>query len=363
MFVLLEKQSLINNINDDNNNNNQHVLLMRAPRNDSKISNDKKETTKTTTITSTTFIDNDSKAIEDEISQDNDNNTKIMTTICTNQSFQIDSNVQELAISNDNDETLNASNTDPLIEQLEPMQITKSKQLDSVLTDKECMLMNVANMNEPNAAPSKEMFNIFTDKNKNKSIPPFVQLSSNHAATLTTASPIGRNILYDLQSTCDPIASIDNNQYQNLITNNNTIDQSAVITNKAFNTNKDFNKILFTSSLSSSSTSSSSSAPIAMNFPSSSHNQSHVQYRQIFDQKIAHLPLSTIGGYIPTVSNDSSGTIASMQSIACDFKTCPVNKGEETTLEIVREKLGLGLSIVGGCDTPLVRIILIFSIF
>lgn len=38
----------------------------------------------------------------------------------------------------------------------------------------------------------------------------------------------------------------------------------------------------------------------------------------------------------------------------CDFKTCLVKMGEVTTIEIVREKLGLGLSIVGGIDTPLV---------
>lgn len=37
-----------------------------------------------------------------------------------------------------------------------------------------------------------------------------------------------------------------------------------------------------------------------------------------------------------------------------DFKTCTVKMGEVTTIEIVREKLGLGLSIVGGADTPLV---------
>ena len=38
-----------------------------------------------------------------------------------------------------------------------------------------------------------------------------------------------------------------------------------------------------------------------------------------------------------------------------DFKNCQVRTGEETTIEIVREKLGLGLSIVGGSDTHLVQ--------
>lgn len=45
----------------------------------------------------------------------------------------------------------------------------------------------------------------------------------------------------------------------------------------------------------------------------------------------------------------------------CDFKTCQVKTGEETTIEIVREKLGLGLSIVGGSDTPLVRALTLIS--
>ena len=41
-----------------------------------------------------------------------------------------------------------------------------------------------------------------------------------------------------------------------------------------------------------------------------------------------------------------------------DLKTCEVRGGHETTIEIVKEKLGLGLSIVGGSDTPLVCILL-----
>ncbi|CAG2102660.1 unnamed protein product, partial [Medioppia subpectinata] len=39
-----------------------------------------------------------------------------------------------------------------------------------------------------------------------------------------------------------------------------------------------------------------------------------------------------------------------------DLKTCQVRGGKETTIEIVKEKLGLGLSIVGGSDTPLTTI-------
>lgn len=46
-----------------------------------------------------------------------------------------------------------------------------------------------------------------------------------------------------------------------------------------------------------------------------------------------------------------------------DLKTCQVRSGGETAIEIVKEKLGLGLSIVGGSDTPLVSLLLIFRLF
>lgn len=39
-------------------------------------------------------------------------------------------------------------------------------------------------------------------------------------------------------------------------------------------------------------------------------------------------------------------------SIQSDLKTCQLRIGEETTIEIVRDKIGLGLSIVGGANTP-----------
>lgn len=38
-----------------------------------------------------------------------------------------------------------------------------------------------------------------------------------------------------------------------------------------------------------------------------------------------------------------------------DFLCCPVLAGRECTIEICKGNLGLGLSIVGGCDTVLVR--------
>lgn len=36
--------------------------------------------------------------------------------------------------------------------------------------------------------------------------------------------------------------------------------------------------------------------------------------------------------------------------------SCPINPGKETTIEINKDKMGLGLSIVGGSDTLLVRV-------
>ena len=39
-----------------------------------------------------------------------------------------------------------------------------------------------------------------------------------------------------------------------------------------------------------------------------------------------------------------------------DPATAPIKPGCECTIEINKEKMGLGLSIVGGCDTLLVRV-------
>lgn len=38
-----------------------------------------------------------------------------------------------------------------------------------------------------------------------------------------------------------------------------------------------------------------------------------------------------------------------------DPLTSPIKPGRECTIEINKDKMGLGLSIVGGCDTLLVR--------
>lgn len=42
-------------------------------------------------------------------------------------------------------------------------------------------------------------------------------------------------------------------------------------------------------------------------------------------------------------------------TLACDPATCPIIPGCETTIDISKGRTGLGLSIVGGCDTLLVR--------
>lgn len=42
-------------------------------------------------------------------------------------------------------------------------------------------------------------------------------------------------------------------------------------------------------------------------------------------------------------------------TMACDPATCPIIPGCETTIDISKGRTGLGLSIVGGCDTLLVK--------
>lgn len=42
-------------------------------------------------------------------------------------------------------------------------------------------------------------------------------------------------------------------------------------------------------------------------------------------------------------------------TMVCDPDTCPIIPGCETTIDISKGRTGLGLSIVGGCDTLLVK--------
>ncbi|KTG47279.1 hypothetical protein cypCar_00045631, partial [Cyprinus carpio] len=72
---------------------------------------------------------------------------------------------------------------------------------------------------------------------------------------------------------------------------------------------------------------------------------------------------SDAGSNLPLVSLTSSETEPIRNSSRCstpatlvsDPATCPIIPGCETTIEICKGRTGLGLSIVGGCDTLLVN--------
>ncbi|XP_051928492.1 multiple PDZ domain protein [Hippocampus zosterae] len=57
-------------------------------------------------------------------------------------------------------------------------------------------------------------------------------------------------------------------------------------------------------------------------------------------------------------TSSSHSRSASPTTLACDPATCPIIPGCETTIEISKGRTGLGLSIVGGCDTLLGAIII-----
>ncbi|XP_016086893.1 multiple PDZ domain protein-like [Sinocyclocheilus grahami] len=75
---------------------------------------------------------------------------------------------------------------------------------------------------------------------------------------------------------------------------------------------------------------------------------------------------SVAGSSLPLVSQTSSETepirnssrCSTPATLACDPATCPIIPGCETTIEISKGRTGLGLSIVGGCDTLLGTIII-----
>ncbi|XP_016106993.1 multiple PDZ domain protein [Sinocyclocheilus grahami] len=75
---------------------------------------------------------------------------------------------------------------------------------------------------------------------------------------------------------------------------------------------------------------------------------------------------SDAGSSLPLVSLTSSETepirnssrCSTPATLACDPATCPIIPGCETTIEISKGRTGLGLSIVGGCDTLLGTIII-----
>ncbi|XP_022238932.1 inaD-like protein [Limulus polyphemus] len=62
------------------------------------------------------------------------------------------------------------------------------------------------------------------------------------------------------------------------------------------------------------------------------------------------------------ILEDSSSTSSSSQDLTQNPRTCEILPGRGVTIEIIKEKSGLGLSIVGGYDTPL-RTVLIHEIY
>uniref|UniRef100_A0A3B3D392 Multiple PDZ domain protein n=1 Tax=Oryzias melastigma TaxID=30732 RepID=A0A3B3D392_ORYME len=83
--------------------------------------------------------------------------------------------------------------------------------------------------------------------------------------------------------------------------------------------------------------------------PSFSFSQSEGQDSKHSEEVLASLPS------MPSSSFSRSSTPS---TLACDPTTCPIIPGCETTIEISKGRTGLGLSIVGGCDTLLGAIII-----
>uniref|UniRef100_A0AAQ5YVR3 Multiple PDZ domain crumbs cell polarity complex component n=1 Tax=Amphiprion ocellaris TaxID=80972 RepID=A0AAQ5YVR3_AMPOC len=80
------------------------------------------------------------------------------------------------------------------------------------------------------------------------------------------------------------------------------------------------------------------------------------------DGVLTSLP-STPSTTLTTLSQPEAEVVASNRSstpstLACDPATCPIIPGCETTIDISKGRTGLGLSIVGGCDTLLGAIII-----
>uniref|UniRef100_A0AAQ5Y5F4 Multiple PDZ domain crumbs cell polarity complex component n=1 Tax=Amphiprion ocellaris TaxID=80972 RepID=A0AAQ5Y5F4_AMPOC len=81
------------------------------------------------------------------------------------------------------------------------------------------------------------------------------------------------------------------------------------------------------------------------------------------DGVLTSLP-STPSTTLTTLSQPEAEVVASLSrsstpsTLACDPATCPIIPGCETTIDISKGRTGLGLSIVGGCDTLLGAIII-----
>lgn len=69
---------------------------------------------------------------------------------------------------------------------------------------------------------------------------------------------------------------------------------------------------------------------------------------------------NTVISVAKTENTNSNDTVSFQEEIEpqLDPKKCEIKPGKETTIEITKERMGLGLSIVGGSDTPLVNMLL-----
>nr|XP_043877956.1 multiple PDZ domain protein isoform X3 [Solea senegalensis] len=78
------------------------------------------------------------------------------------------------------------------------------------------------------------------------------------------------------------------------------------------------------------------------------------------DGVITSLPSTTTATQNPTETETitSLSRSSTPSTLACDPATCPIIPGCETTIDISKGRTGLGLSIVGGCDTLLGAIII-----
>ncbi|XP_057711139.1 multiple PDZ domain protein [Corythoichthys intestinalis] len=75
------------------------------------------------------------------------------------------------------------------------------------------------------------------------------------------------------------------------------------------------------------------------------------------DAEVAGLPPGIVCTSQPETASSYSRS-SSPSTLACDPATCPIIPGCETTIDISKGRTGLGLSIVGGCDTLLGAIII-----
>merc|ERR1712106_1164786 len=64
-----------------------------------------------------------------------------------------------------------------------------------------------------------------------------------------------------------------------------------------------------------------------------------------------------------TTANSVPATITTIENKNTAPATDPITAGYETNIEIVKEKMGLGLSIVGGSDTLLKGAIIIHEVY